>query len=319
MAMNINYDSLFFPLTIDRQKYRDPSFYEVADRFFSLSQKYNFRYTIFIIGRDLENPEVFARVREWSQAGHEIGNHTYTHNTKLGTLPRNKAETEILKSHELITRCTGKEPKGFISPTWNISTDVVDILLKANYTYDTSIFPSYFIYFLLLKLKLMKAGRGPTIVDTTLSARGDKYVPLFGSRKPYFVSPSSLIKKQKDGLLMMPLPVTPILRVPCWHTVWFTLGEKIMRHVLRSCLKEYKYFVYAMHPRDFFAPEHDLKRDFVEQYKNELSVFEGLSLPFGRKQYLMEETMKILAAGGRKFVTLEEMAQAIRAEMINAN
>ncbi len=312
VAMNINYDSLFFPLTIDRQKYRDPSFYQIADRFFALSEKYNFKYTIFAIGRDLENPEVFARIRSWAAAGHEIGNHTYTHETRLGTLPRGEMETEVLKSHEIITRCTGKEPRGFISPTWNVSPELVGVLLKANYIYDTSIFPSYFIYLLLLKLKLMKQGRGPKIVDTTFSARGDKPVPFFASRKPYFVSPHSLIKKEKEGLLMLPLPVTPLLRIPCWHTISFVFGQKFMRYVLKSCLRAYDNFYYVMHPRDYFDPAGDFEPDFVRQYKDELSVFEGFSIPFSKKEKIMQENMEIVAASGRRFVTLYEMAMNIK-------
>ena len=57
----------------------DPSFLYSAERFFELGSKYNFKYTIFIVGKDLENPEVAARVRSWAESGHEIGNHSYTH------------------------------------------------------------------------------------------------------------------------------------------------------------------------------------------------------------------------------------------------
>lgn len=316
VAMNINFDSLFFPLNIDRKKYRDPSFFEVADRFFALSEKYKFKYSIFIIGRDLENPEVFARVREWSQAGHEIGNHTYTHETRLGTLPRPEMETEVLKSHEIITRCTGKEPRGFISPSWNVSLDLIDVLLKANYLYDTSVFPSYFIYLLLLKLKLLKGGRGGAkIVDTGLGTRGDGWAPLFASREPYFVTSQSLIEKQKDGLLMMPLPVTPYLRLPCWHTVWFALGKRVTSRVLKKCLKSHDDFYYLMHPRDYFDPSKDLDSEFIRQHSDDLSVFEGFNIPLRRKEDFFIETMKILSQSGRKFITLQEMAFKIKQEM----
>lgn len=312
IAMNINFDSLFFPLTIDRQRFRDPSFYQIADRFFALSAQYKFRYTIFVIGRDLENPEVFARVRDWAAAGHEIGNHTYTHETRLGTLPRHAMETEILKSHEIIARCTGAPPKGFISPTWNVSSAVVEILLKANYTYDTSVFPSYFLYLLLLKLKLMKRHGGAQIVDTTLRTRGDGLAPLFASPRPYFVTPHSLIKKAPHGLLMMPLPVTPILRIPCWHTMWFVFGKTIMRRILKSSLAARDDFYYVMHPRDYFDPASDFEPSFVREHAKDLSVFEGLSIPFGKKDALLKETMNILAASGRKFITLGEMAERIK-------
>ena len=155
VAMNINFDSLFWPLSIDRHRFTDPFFLKTADRFLALATQNNFKFTIFIVGKDLENPEVAARVKSWSEAGHEIGNHSYTHNPNLGSLPREQMEYEVMKSHELITKYTGKEPRGFISPSWSTSGDLIDILIKNNYLYDTSIFPSYFQYLILLKLKLM--------------------------------------------------------------------------------------------------------------------------------------------------------------------
>lgn len=315
IAMNINFDSLFFPLGVDRTKLRDPSFFQIADRFFALSNEFKFKYTIFIIGRDLENPEVFARVRQWASAGHEIGNHTYTHETRLGTLPQAQLEYEVLKAHEIITKCVGYEPKGFISPTWNISPAVVQLLLENGYRYDTSIFPSYFLYLLLLKLKFLKGGRGGAqIVDTTLKTRGDRWVQLCAPRTPYFVTPHSLTRRAKGGLLMLPLPVTPLLRIPCWHTVWFALGAPLMRRVLRRCMCVYPHFYYLMHPRDYFDPEADLDKEFIKKHASDLSVFEGFNIPLARKDAYLRETMRILTSSGRTFITLGEMAERITRE-----
>lgn len=158
----------------------------------------------------------------------------------------------------------------------------------------------------------MKGGGGSKIVDTTLSARGDKLVPLFGRRKPFFVSPESLLKAKNKGLLMFPLPVTPFFRIPCWHTISFVFGWKFMRTVLKACLKEYDNFYYLMHPRDYFDPEKDLTPGFIEQHKDELSVFEGFSIPFSKKEKIMEDTFVMLANSGRKFVTFSEMAMDIK-------
>ena len=58
------------------KSYRDPSFFEVADRFLLLAEKYSFKLTIFVIGRDLENPLNQEAVKKWAAMGHEIGNHS---------------------------------------------------------------------------------------------------------------------------------------------------------------------------------------------------------------------------------------------------
>ena len=308
--ININFDSLFFPLSIDRQSMTDPFFIGAADRFFQMSAKYNFKYSIFIVGKDLENPEVFARVKSWSEAGHEIGNHSYTHNPNLGSLPREQMEYEVMKSHELITKCTGKEPRGFISPSWSTSGDLIDILIKNNYLYDTSIFPSYFQYLVLLKLMILTKGEHKNF-HPSFSARKDKWAFFFAPKKPYFIRPDSLIKKQSDGLLMMPLPVATPLRFPVWHTMYFIFGKKFTNWLLKRAILENEYFYYLLHPRDLADYEKDLPQSLKDEHHDEMSVFESLELPIDKKIDFVENALRTIAQSGRQFVTLETMAEKI--------
>lgn len=308
--ININFDSLFFSLTIDRKAVNDPSFFAVADRFFDLANKYDFKYTIFIIGKDLENAEVAARVRSWSEAGHEIGNHSLTHNPNLGNLPRAQMEYEVVKSHELIAKCTGREPRGFISPSWSTSGDLVDILIKNNYLYDTSIFPSYFQYLVLLKLLFMSGNRNKNF-QVSFMQRQDKWAFLFAPRKPYFIQPESLIRKQKDGLLVIPLPVVTPLRLPCWHTMYFVFGKRVTNWLIKRALNECEDLYYVFHPRDLIDYERDLAPEFKESYKDELTVFESLKVPIEDKLSFASSALELISRSGRKFVTLEEMAKKI--------
>lgn len=145
IAIDINFDSLNENLGFPKG-FRDPSFFEVFDNFLLFSNKYNFKYSIYIIGKDLENPEISARVKDWHQAGHEIGNHSYTHHLNLGGLKKEQLRNEILRCHEAILNCTGEEPKGMICPAWATSAKVVDILIENHYLYDSSVFPSFIIY-----------------------------------------------------------------------------------------------------------------------------------------------------------------------------
>lgn len=310
--ININFDSLFFPLTIDRKTIADPSFFSTADRFFSFANKYDFKYTIFIIGKDLENPEVSARIRSWSEGGHEIGNHSLTHNPNLGNLPRPEMEYEVVKSHEVIAKCIGHEPRGFISPSWSTSADLVDILIKNNYLYDTSIFPSYFQYLVLFKLALMT--KKHSNFHVSFRQRRDKWAFLFAPRKPYFIKPDSLIKKQKEGLLVIPLPVVTPFRIPCWHTMYFVFGRRITNFIISRAMKDHKYFYYLLHPCDLLDYESDLSNEFKEKYKDELTAFERLCIPFPQKMDYAEDAFGLIGNGRRRFVTLEEMARAIHEE-----
>ena len=58
-AMNINFDSLGeaygFP-----EGWRDPSFHEVADRLLDIADRYGFKYSIYIIAKDLDGPYLLS-------------------------------------------------------------------------------------------------------------------------------------------------------------------------------------------------------------------------------------------------------------------
>lgn len=308
--INLNFDSLFWPLSIDRKETADPAFFKVADKFFKLSQDYNFKYTIFIIGKDLENIDVARRVKEWSDAGHEIANHSYTHDPNLGSLTKDKIEYEVKKSHDLITNCIGKEPRGFLSPSWSTSKDLTQVLIDVGYLYDTSVFPSYFQFLVLFKLMLTRK-KGHKHFNPSFKMRRDKRAFFFAPTKPYFVRPGSIIKKQDDGLLIMPLPVVTPFRIPCWHTIYFPFGKKVSNWILKKALKEHEYFYYVMHPRDLIDVNNDMPKEFVSNYKDELTAFEALDFPFDKKFEYMKSALDIITSSGTKFITLGEMAKKI--------
>ena len=77
-AININYDSLGYAYGFP-DGYEDPSFSRVADRFLRISDRFHFKYSMYVIGRDLQNPFNRKRVRDWASDGHEIGNHSHSH------------------------------------------------------------------------------------------------------------------------------------------------------------------------------------------------------------------------------------------------
>src|SRR5262249_49955190 len=131
---------------------------EVADRFLGIADKYGFRYSIYVIGRDLEDPSVRSAVKRWADKGHEIGNHSWSHHMNLGSLSKNEIREEIERAHHLIQETTGREPKGFIAPAW-CATDVLrDVLCELGYEYDTSSVPSWLMYPALARIAFEHRG-----------------------------------------------------------------------------------------------------------------------------------------------------------------
>ena len=302
--ININFDSLGWAFSADPSNFKDPSFFRIADRFFDISDKYGFKYTIFVIGRDLENPEIRERVKEWSNRGHEIGNHSYGHRQNLGSLRYDELEAEIMKSHELIFKACGREPRGFIAPAWATSGKLVEILIKHNYLYDTSVFPSYFMALVLLKLRWNFRNDKRKI---TVFRRKDKAANLFAPTEPYFLNEKSLFKRGSKGILMLPLPVTPLSRIPCWHTMSFILPRVIFKHVLGACLTR-DYFYYLVHPADLLDT-----RDIPSEYSG-IRNLERMGIPLEEKMEKMQSSIETIVKNSRKIVTLEEIAKSIISE-----
>jgi hypothetical protein len=303
-CININFDSIGWNLSLEPNDFNDPSFFSIADRFFQFSLKYHFKYTIFVIGKDLENPEVAARVRDWSQQGHEIGNHSYNHKQNLGFLDPEEIESEVMRSHDLIAETCGDEPKGFIAPAWATSRELVTVLLKNDYLYDTSLFPSYFMWLASAKVywKFRKDERGATVLQ-----RKDRWANLLGGRKPFFTE-GSLIADKRTGaqrLLIIPLPVTPLLRIPCWHTMAFLLPETWFESVLKNTLKSC-YFYYLMHPADLA----DLS-DIPENYHDDIRVLERIEVPISKKVPAVEKYFDQIKSNSLEIVTLKAMAENI--------
>ncbi|MBY0407854.1 MAG: polysaccharide deacetylase family protein [Rickettsiales bacterium] len=304
LAISLNFDSLNeaygFP-----PGFRDVSFFAAFDRLAELAAKYALPLSIYIIGKDLEHPEHAARVREWHAAGHEIGNHTWSHDASLGAKPMEVIRSEIEQAHARIAEVTGEAPKGFIAPSWSTSRGVIGELIRLGYRYDSSVFPSVFMYALLAKSYASHLGNAQK--RGRVAARRDWELPLLSPLEPYLVDAGfHRCKKQGQGqLLMMPLPAWQRWRVPCWHTAGFFFGwDRLYRSVERLS-REREGFYYLIHPADFLAPE-----DLSGEHQQHL---ERMDVPVVEKLRRLEEVFQILAKSPRGVATMQAKAEALRA------
>lgn len=91
--------------------------------------------TWFIPGHTVETyPSSVLAVHE---AGHEIGNHGWTHRIPA-SLGRDGEEEELVRGNAAIERLTGQQPRGYRSPSWDLSAHSVALLLKHGFLYDSS-------------------------------------------------------------------------------------------------------------------------------------------------------------------------------------
>lgn len=298
-AININFDSLSetygFP-----QDFRDPIFFQVADRFVALSEKYGFKYSIYVLGKDLEKSENRNVVRQWAKAGHEIGNHSWSHPLNLGAMPQKALREEVERAHAIIHDTVGDPPRGFIAPAWSTSSALLDILIDNGYEYDTSCFPSWLMVPALGKMALNHIGGRQF---RNLWSRKDGLLWLAGPRQAYRSCGKLFSEgtcRLMPGIQVLPLP-TNSFRMACWHTLVFVLGWTVYEKLLRSCLSEVESFYYLVHPADLMAPE-DL--DPVRS-----STLERMSIPLKTKLKYLERALEIILDSGRTLVTMQELAR----------
>lgn len=304
-ALNINFDSIGemygFP-----DGFRDPSFFEIADRFMDLSKKYGFKYSIYIIGKDLEKQENRDAVRSWFDLGHEIGNHSWSHRIDLGALPKKEIQDEVGRAHELISSAIGDKVNGFIAPAWSTSSDLLQTLIDFEYNYDTSSFPSWLMFPALTKLSMNFKGDSR---QKHIWKRKDLGYCLRGGRLPYqscgdlFGKTTTSIdfreaSKPKD-IVVLPIP-TNKMRMACWHTTGFVFGWDFHKRLLRSCLKSNDFFYYLMHPADLMGSQD------LDSSRN--AHFERMGVSLEEKFKRLEECIQIILESGRQIVTVNQLA-----------
>ena len=106
-----------------------------AERVLGLLQEQGIVATWFVPGHTLETyPEICARIHG---AGHEIGHHGYLHEPPA-TLTREQEEAVLRRGSAAIRRITGSDPRGYRSPSWDLSPHTVDLLLAHGFLYDSS-------------------------------------------------------------------------------------------------------------------------------------------------------------------------------------
>lgn len=104
-------------------------------RLLKLFDRYNIKTSWFIPGHSIETfPEECKMVVE---AGHEIGAHGYSHENPVA-MTAAQEEAVLVKSIELIEEISGKRPRGYVAPWWEMSEATVDLLLKHGFEYDHS-------------------------------------------------------------------------------------------------------------------------------------------------------------------------------------
>jgi len=265
-------------------------------RFLEILEKHSIKATFFVTSSMVKakDLEVLRRIKE---EGHEIANHSYSHNYSFSLM----SEPEILKdledNHKFIESELGYECRGFRSPGYNSSKGVVTALKNMNYVYDSSLFPSFvynFAKWLIIKKKKFGGLHSSSIINS--------FSDSFASTKPAFIE--SYITERKNDSGLVELPLTTLfypLGIPLIGTSINTFPEFILDLMLRiSRLKDFVNI--EMHAIDLCDISDGDEFKPIEKMQFDLKI------PLARKEMRLSKVIKYYTDNGFQFKTLLEAA-----------
>lgn len=181
--------------------------------------------TLFVVGRDAEEPAHAELLAEAVSKGFELGNHTYSHFYDLPQRPLEIREREIALGEEAIEAAGGRRPVGYRAPGYNITEGLLQQLAKRDYLYDSSVFPCPPYYF----------AKGAIMAWQRLRSRPSRSAMtpasnLLAPIGPYRPSPDKLWKhdpsrQNRRMPTEVPMCLVPGLRFPIIGTSLHLMGE----------------------------------------------------------------------------------------------
>lgn len=260
--------------------------------------------TFFIVGQDAAIEKNRKVLRMIVERGHEIGNHSFHHESWLKTYSKEKIEEEIERAEEAIFKATGKRTIMFRGPGFSWSYDLLQVLKKRSYIFDASILPTYIsplmrqYYFWNSKLsKQQKESRKE----------------LFGSYKEGFypLKPYNWQFDNQQSLLEIPVTTMPVFKIP-YHQSYLLYISNVSMGLMKMYLR-FSIFMckitktspsYLLHPLDL------LGGDLVPS----LSFFPGMNIKSERKLKIFEVAMKILK-DNFELMPMEKFAKTLSADL----
>lgn len=197
-----------------------PSYLDYAvPRILKFLDRRNLRITVFVIGQDAVLKKNHKAIKAIAKNGHELANHSFKHEPWLHLYTPDEIEAEIVKTEVAIKELTGQQTVGFRGPGFSCSDQVLRTLLKRNYLYDGSTFPTF----------LGPIARAYTFFKSCLSKKEQETRKgLFGnwwdgfqSNHPFRWSDKALGQKT---LLEIPVTTMPLLKIPIHGTYYLFLA-----------------------------------------------------------------------------------------------
>lgn len=260
------------------------------------------RITFFVVGFDASVERNGPAIAQLAARGHEVGNHSFEHESWLHLYSRAQLEEEIEKAERAILAVTGQRTRGFRGPGYSWSETLLEVLAEHDYLFDASTLPTY-LGPLARAYYFATAGKG--------MAKTPERKTLFGTFRDGLRPVGAYEWALRDGKSLLEIPVTTIpgIKAPFHFSYLLYLARKsealafgYLRTALAMCRAASVEPSFLLHPLDLMGSDE----------VHELAFFPGMDLPSARKRELFAKALTIL---GEHYtpVTMSAHAKAIRA------
>jgi hypothetical protein len=201
-------------------------------RFTELCEAGGVKGTLFAIGADL-GQHGRASLRTAAVAGHEIGNHTFTHDYALSRQSAADIAADIARGADEIEAACGVRPRGFRAPGYTFTAAMYAALVAQGYAYGSSVFPAAPYY--LAKAAVMGA---LALKGTPSRSVLDRPRVLAAPLLPYRPDPAEPYRRGAGTVLELPVTVDPLTRFPFIGTFVVTLPARLVFTLYRSVVRQ---------------------------------------------------------------------------------
>ncbi len=277
----------------------DPVYGEAVERFGELCARLGLRGTAFAVGEELAEPAAAAGAAALARAGHELGNHTFSHDYALTRRSREEIEEEVRRGAQAIAAATGAAPAGFRAPGYTVTAPLLDALRAQGYRYDSSAFPAPPYW--LAKAAVMG---GLALLGRPSRAILDRPRALLAPRAPYRADPAEPYRRARageDALLELPV-TTGLFGFPLVGTFVATFPPALLG-ALRAGTARLPLFNLELHGVDLLDAS-DASPGLAARQRD-------LRVPAAAKIARIERFVRSLA--DREWVTLEDAARRLGA------
>lgn len=255
--------------------------------------------TFFVITKDLESRVARRGLRLLLESGHEVANHSHSHQHLLDFSPQQTAQ-DTLASTRILEDLTGLAVRGYRAPSFTLNPYLLNFLGELGYEYDSSVNPTW-------------AFMGEWIYGFALNpSRRNLPRPFYlrhacAPNQPYRVAPPSFFRPSSQGTLVeLPISRLPFLGLPYYATFHFMfpwiapLSDRLFLANRRV--------VFLGHALDFLSQEED-------GLPSRLALHPGMHLPWREKAAYYRRLVGLLRRDGGRMLTALEMSRVVRKEL----